>query len=159
MLNGLTEFEFKLGFINYLFGDKLSSKRKNPSAIFENSKILLNKMNVKYGGNLEEGHLFTYATDGLIFMPIDRPLYNFKVCKPINGNEKPLLCNRKVPSYFKWKPKSKLSIDFRINFIKNKKGERIIHFENGEQYVELELKSRNYNSFIYNKFLYVFPRI
>ena len=56
-----------------------------------NSKILLDKMNHEYGGTLEKGHMFSYPTDGLIFMPINKPLYNFKVCNKIPGEHKPLL--------------------------------------------------------------------
>lgn len=149
--NGLTGYAFKLDFINYLYGDKTGKKTINEGQlIFEKSSSLLNKMNVKYGGMLEEGHLFSYPTDGLIFIPTNRPLYNFQICKP--GEERnAMLCNRKVSSYFKWKHNKKLTIDFRINFAKDNHNQRIIHFENGMKYAEVMLRCRNYDSFIYNK--------
>jgi hypothetical protein len=148
--NGLTNYVFKLGFIKYLFGEKSSKKQKNHQLIFQHSATLLNKMNVKYGGTLEEGHLFSYPTDGLIFMPTNRPLYNFQICDK-SGNNRAMICNRKVASYFKWKPREKLTIDFRIHFVKTAKKERVIHYENGIQYAEVVLKCRNYDSFVYNK--------
>jgi hypothetical protein len=152
VLNGLTKYAFKLGFINYLFGEKSSKKAisRNHSLIFEQSAILLNKMNVKYGGTLTEGHLFSYPTDGLIYMPINRPLYNFQICDT-SGNNRAMICNRKVSSYFKWKPKDKLTIDFRLNYVKNNRKERVIHYVNGAKYTEVVLKCRNYDSFVYNK--------
>jgi hypothetical protein len=150
VMNGLTKYEFKLGFIHYLFGEKSSKKQKNHQLIFQHSSTLLNKMNIKYGGTLEEGHLFSYPTDGLIFMPINKPLYNFQICDK-SGNNRAMICNRKVSSYFKWKPREKLTIDFRINFVKTSKKERVIHYENGVKYAEVVLKCRNYDSFVYNK--------
>lgn len=147
--DGLSNLHFKLGFVQYLFGEKSSRKNKNHNLIFEQSTMLLDKMNVKYGGTLDEGHLFNYPTDGLIFMPTNRPLYNFNICDE-NGNNQALICNRKVNSYFKWKPREKLTIDFRVNIIK-KGNERVYHYENGRKYAEVHLKSRNYDSFVYNK--------
>jgi hypothetical protein len=150
VIDGLSRYAFKLGFIQYLFGEKSSKKQKDHQLIFKHSATLLNKMNIKYGGTLSEGHLFSYPTDGLIFMPTNRPLYNFQICDE-SGNNRAMICNRKVASYFKWKPREKLTIDFRIHFVKNKKKERIIHYENGIQYAEVALKCRNYDSFVYNK--------
>lgn len=146
--NDSTKYEFKLDFINYLFGDTSDKNKKTNVQIFEHVSSLLNKMNVKYGGTLDEGHLFSYVTDGLIFMPTNRPLYNFKICEPDNNNK--LICNRKISSYFKWKPKHKLTIDFRINFVKGVNKQRIIHYEGGRKYVEIHLRVRNYDSYIYN---------
>lgn len=148
--NGLNTYAFKLDFVQYLFGDTSNKKKINNQLIFEQTGKKMNKMNIKYGGTLREGHLYSYPTDGLIYMPTNKPLYNFKICDE-NGNNKALLCNRKVSSYFKWKPLTKLTIDFRINIpLKNNKY-RIYHYENGKKYVEVHLKSRNYDSFIYNK--------
>jgi hypothetical protein len=150
VMNGLSKYAFKLGFIQYLFGEKSTRKTKNHQLIFQQSAALLNKMNKRYGGTLGEGHLFSFPTDGLIYMPINRPLYNFQICDA-SGNNRAMICNRKVSSYFKWKPLDKLTIDFRVNFVKTTKKERVIHYDNGVKYAEVALKCRNYDSFVYNK--------
>jgi hypothetical protein len=150
VMNGLSKYGFKLGFIQYLFGEKSARKQKNHQLIFQHSATLLNKMNKRYGGTLEEGHLFSYPTDGLIFIPTTRPLYNFQICDA-SGNNRAMICNRKVASYFKWKPIDKLTIDFRIHFVKSSRKERVVHYENGAKYAEVVLKCRNYDSFVYNK--------
>jgi len=62
---------FKLDKVSFYFGEssETDNDKRRPELIFQYCNELLNKMNIKYGGLLEEGHLFSYATDGLIFTP------------------------------------------------------------------------------------------
>lgn len=72
-----TSINFKLDRVSFYFGESslTAPERQRPELIFNYCKELLNKMNVKYGGLLEEGHLYSYPTDGLIFTPCLKPVY------------------------------------------------------------------------------------
>ena len=68
---------FKLDRVSFYFGESSSTplERQQPEMIFSFCNELLNKMNAKYGGLLQEGHLFSYPTDGLIFTPCLKGVY------------------------------------------------------------------------------------
>ena len=85
--------------------------------ITETCNIILNKMNVKYGGYLEVGHMFPYKTDGLIFLPNNLAVFQTHeddiehIKNPFQGGT--------WKNNYKWKPTEHLSIDFKIEFIKD----------------------------------------
>jgi hypothetical protein len=84
------------------------------SLMSENCESILNKMNVKYGGYLDVGHLFPYKTDGLVFHPDTLSVFQKSMDDYI---ENPFKAGRWLNNY-KWKSQSNLTIDFRINIIK-----------------------------------------
>lgn len=107
---------------DYLPGDSAKSYQKLYSdekpLISQNCERLLNKMNIKYGGYLEVGHLFTYKTDGLVFLPNNLSVfqeYEGDTLKIIGGN--PFVSGRWNNNY-KWKPADHLTIDFKVEFVK-----------------------------------------
>jgi hypothetical protein len=108
----------------YLSGDMLqatvqqsqSQPHSQPNSfnkIFDACRQILQKVNVKYGGLLKgEGHLFTYAIDGLIFIPAKLGVaQNFpgEIVKNISG---------RWASNLKWKPAIHTTIDFKVRFNK-----------------------------------------
>ena len=68
---------FKIDRVSFHFGESSITpiEKRRPELIFQYCYELLNKMNVKYGGLLEEGHLYSYHTDGLIFTPCLKGVY------------------------------------------------------------------------------------
>ena len=84
------------------------------SLMSENCESILTKMNVKYGGFLEVGHLFPYKTDGLVFHPNQLGVFQKSMDDYI---ENPFQGGRWNNNY-KWKSQNNLTIDFRINIIK-----------------------------------------
>ena len=84
------------------------------SLMSENCESILTKMNVKYGGFLEVGHLFPYKTDGLVFHPNQLSVFQKSMDDYI---ENPFQGGRWNNNY-KWKSQNNLTIDFRINIIK-----------------------------------------
>jgi hypothetical protein len=79
---------------------KYINKLKADSKIFEHSKLILEKS-------------FPYATDGLIYTPINLP-----VGGSFDANKKPRFDGRWFDC-FKWKPPHETTIDFRILFKKD----------------------------------------
>ena len=84
------------------------------SLMSENCESILSKMNIKYGGFLEVGHLFPYKTDGLVFHPDTLSVFQKSMDDYIDN---PFRASRWLNNY-KWKSQSNLTIDFRINIIK-----------------------------------------
>ena len=84
--------------------------------ISENCEFLLNKMNVKYGGYLDVGHLFTYKTDGLVFLPNNLAVYQ-KYEDDYESIKNPFKMGSWMNNY-KWKPTDHLTIDFKIEYVK-----------------------------------------
>ena len=107
--------------------------------ISENCNFLLNKMNVKYGGYLEVGHQFTYKTDGLVFLPNKLSLFqSFEDDYIRNPFRKDTWYNN-----YKWKPTEHLTIDFKIEIIKDLASGRIEYkyFDSNTKYVKVNLIS------------------
>ena len=84
--------------------------------ISENCEFLLNKMNVKYGGYLKVGHMFSYKTDGLVFLPNNLAVFQ-KFEDDYDSIENPFKRGSWKNNY-KWKPTEHLTIDFKIEFVK-----------------------------------------
>ena len=86
-------------------------KDKYDTKIFESVDKILKKCNKKYGGMLEEGHLFSYPLDGLIFQPVLLGVNQNNIGEKtkIGGTWR---------SAFRWKPPHELTIDFMVKFNK-----------------------------------------
>ena len=109
--------------------------------ISENCEFLLNKMNVKYGGNLEVGHLFTYKTDGLVFLPNNLAVYQ-KYEDDYESIKNPFKMGSWRNNY-KWKPVEHLTIDFKIEFVKDMTTGRLEYkyFDSNKKYLKVNLIS------------------
>jgi len=104
----------------YMMGDTTQSylnirKKDKQSLMSENCENILNKMNVKYGGFSEVGHLFPYKTDGLVFHPNNLSVFQTTMDSYI---ENPFVAGRWNNNY-KWKAQDQLTIDFKIKIIKD----------------------------------------
>lgn len=111
--------------------------------IFQNCRKILNKMNKKYGGFLEEGHLFTYKTDGLVFLP-----NNLSVFQTHEGDN---IINPFVEATwhlnYKAKPRDHLSIDFKVEYVKDLSSNSLTYYyEDGKKYIKVNLMSKIYQS-------------
>ena len=119
----------------------------------ENCESILTKMNVKYGGFLDVGHLFPYKTDGLVFHPDNLAVFQKSTDDYI---ENPFQGGRWNNNY-KWKSQNNLTIDFRINIIKEIGTSRPAYKYFGDiKYVLVNLmtainKSSNHNNIDNNK--------
>ena len=143
-----SKYAFKLAAQTYMFGEssKTDERRRNYAAILEHGAYLLGRMNKQYGGMLEEGHMFTYKTDGLIFKPVELSVYQIHL-----ENEVPddvLSASRKWNLMYKWKPQELLTMDLRVEFLKDIKSKhrQYIYLDN-KKYAKCVLKARNYNSY------------
>ncbi len=83
------------------------------SKILEQANNILSKTNKKYGGLLEDGHMFSYPLDGLIFQPV-----NLAVSQDLGGKI-PEKIGKTWFSAFRWKPQHELTIDFMVKFNKD----------------------------------------
>lgn len=136
---------------DYLQGDNPKSYQRlygdEKPLISQNCERLLNKMNMKYGGFLEVGHLFTYKTDGLVFLPNNLGVfqqYEGDTLKNIGGN--PFVSGRWNNNY-KWKPAEHLTIDFRVEFIKDMGGDKPAYrYLDNKKYLLVNLKSAVYQN-------------
>lgn len=104
-----TKYPFQLYNKTYY---SISANKVSDNEIYEVCEKILNKMNVKYGGLLELGHLFTYPTDGIIFQPLNYGVRQNKI------NEKVKTINGRWYRNLKWKPPHHLTIDFMVKFNK-----------------------------------------
>ena len=159
----ITQLNSRLPFLlykkEYYLGDTLNSyksrmqKGMSQSLMSENCESILTKMNVKYGGFLEVGHLFPYKTDGLVFHPNQLSVFQKSMDDYI---ENPFQGGRWNNNY-KWKSQNNLTIDFRINIIKEMGTSRPVYKYFGDtKFVVVHLmtainKSSNPNNIDNNK--------
>ena len=131
--------------------EKLSKGEK--PLISENCEKLLSKMNVKFGGYLEIGHLYPYKTDGLIFHPNNLAVYQTHTDDYVKN---PFYKGVWKNSY-KWKAASHLTIDFKIVYVKESGSKQNIYKYIGDKvYIKVNLitavyQSKNANSMHNNK--------
>lgn len=110
-----------------------------------NCENILNKMNKAYGGYLEVGHLFPYKTDGLVFLPNNMGVFQYKEGAPIASGH-PFKEGRWNINY-KWKPADLLTIDFRVEFVKDLgTGKMKYEYRGDQKYIRVELKSAVYQN-------------
>ena len=122
--------------------DTYSKLRKGDKPhISENCEFLLNKMNIKYGGNLEVGHLFSYKTDGLVFLPNNLAVYQ-KFEDDYDSIKNPFKMGNWKNNY-KWKPVDHLTIDFKVEFVKDISTGRLEYkyFDSNKKYLKVNLIS------------------
>ena len=108
--------------------------------ISENCEFLLNKMNIKYGGYLEVGHMFSYKTDGLVFLPNNLAVYQtFE--DDYESIKNPFRKGSWMNNY-KWKPTDHLTIDFKIEYVKDMAtGKLDYKYFDNKKYLKLNLIS------------------
>jgi len=136
---------------DYLPGDTAKSYQRlyvdEKPLISQNCERLLNKMNVKYGGFLEIGHLFTYKTDGLVFLPNNLGIfqqYEGDSLKSLGGNS---FVSGRWNNNYKWKPADHLTIDFKVEYIKEMGGNKLAYrYLDDKKYLLVNLKSAVYQS-------------
>jgi hypothetical protein len=129
---------------NYLPSDSPNTIKNNQDSpqIFKSCKELLSKMNKKYCGLLDEGHLFSYPTDGLVFIPNNLGIYqSYQDDKIIN----PFVSKRWNMNY-KWKCGPQLTIDLKVMFSR-KLTDRSMNYIylNNKKYVQSELYCKVYH--------------
>lgn len=123
----------------YLEGNTSANPQGNNTRIFEACSRILQKVNHKYGGLLDgDGHLFTYAIDGLIFQPTNLAVGQNYVGQLVEN------IGRRWEANLKWKPEIHTTIDFRIRFNKsvgtpNTPAKPVIIYHNDRQYVDATL--------------------
>lgn len=147
MPTGASKYMFRVERKTFLFGEssKTPSTIRNPGLIFKQCGVLLNKMNTEYGGYLEEGHMFSYKTDGLILTPVELGVFQTNIQSTIPNHI--LSSSRSWGLVYKWKALSHLSIDFRVEFHKDMKTNELVTLYIGTQkYVRCQLLARNYDS-------------
>jgi hypothetical protein len=138
---------------DYLRGDSPKSYQKLYSdekpLISQNCERLLNKMNIAYGGFIEVGHLYTYKTDGLVFLPNNLSVFQqFEgdTLQTIGGN--PYVSGRWNNNY-KWKPSEHLTIDFKVEFIKefeDNDSKLAFRYLDNKKYLLVKLKTAVYQN-------------
>lgn len=124
----------------YIEGDHSPAQQTgSKTRIFEACRKILSKVNHKYGGLLKgDGHLFTYAIDGLIFQPVKLAVgQNYEGHKVEN-------IGRRWEANLKWKPSIHTTIDFRVKFNKsvtspNSPPKPVIIYHNDVQYIDAVL--------------------
>ena len=141
------EYLLKIFKKNYIFGG-LSNKITNKTQykIFDSALNILNKVNVKYGGFLEDGHMFPYGTDGLVFQPV-----NLGVSQEM-FEDFPMKVGKTWNSAFRWKPPQDLTIDFMVKFNKEN-GKNQETFINNTKYIVATLFCKLWKNNVHKKML------
>lgn len=138
---------FRIDKKTFLFGELSTTpaNRRNYNLIFQQSARLLGKMNKDYGGLLNEGNLYSYKTDGLIFTPIRLAV---RQARPdVKVEQYKQIYSGKWEQCYKWKPAQFLTIDFQIAFLKDiKTNERRYIYYGNQKYLHAELRCMNYQS-------------
>jgi len=111
--------------------------------IFDSCSKILSKMNKKYGGFLDVGHLYTYKTDGLVFLPNNLGIFQMNENDFIENTFKQGVWNLN----YKWKPADHLTIDFRIQFQRDLDSKTIRYaYFNSKKYITVNLISKIYHT-------------
>lgn len=135
---------FKKNFIYGGLSNKVNSKTQYK--IFDSALNILNKINIKYGGFLEDGHIFPYGTDGLIFQPVTLGVSQEMF------EDFPIKIGKTWNSAFRWKPPQDLTIDFMVKFNKEH-GKTQELFINNTKYIVAKLFCKLWKNNIHKKML------
>ena len=150
----ITQLNNKLPFLlfkkEYMLSDtperyERAMLKGKPSLMNENCKNILNKMNVKYGGLLDVGHLFPYKTDGLVFHPNNLAVFQTTMDSYI---ENPFVSKgKRWNNNYKWKAQDHLTIDFKIKIIKDIETNKPVYSYFGEsKYIKVNLLTSIYHT-------------
>ena len=127
----------------FYLSDTIKTYKKNSinPLIFDQIKKILGKINHNYGGLLDIGHMFDYATDGLIFIPNNLSVYQETTNDTIENH----FITKRWNMNYKWKSHNKLSIDFKVEFQKNLNSNSINYiYKNNKKFVPVKLKTKFY---------------
>ena len=134
--------EFTMYRKKYLRGDISNIKGLNPdestndTMIFESCNKLLSRMDKIFGGLLDNGHLYSYETDGLIFSPA-----NLGVGQNFKDDDIGVFGKKIWQKTFKWKSHKFNSIDFYVKMRRNIIDKEIIdEYYNGIRYKHVFLQ-------------------
>lgn len=137
----------------FLQGDTIINTKEleassNDTMIFEASSKILGKINTKFGGLLDIGHQFSYATDGLVYTPI-----NLSVGQNYQGHNVTNFSDAQFwKKNFKWKPPTHNSVDFSISIYRQAgTNEMTEEYYNGVKYRQVYLKV-SYNPDFHNQY-------
>jgi hypothetical protein len=126
----------------YLRGDISNSKGSNPdesnndTMIFESCQKLLSRMDKMFGGLLNNGHLYSYETDGLIFVPA-----NLGVGQNYKDDTIGTLGKKIWQRVYKWKPSKFNSIDFYVKIRRNLIDKEVVdEYYNGNRHKHVFLQ-------------------
>ena len=112
-------------------------KPTKDTTIFNAAEKILKKMNVKYGGRLQNGHQFSYPTDGLLFYPIHLGVKQNYVGENVNT------IDGRWISQLKWKPSSHNTIDLMVKFKRESGSDNFsIEYHNDNRYYQGKLYSK-----------------
>jgi len=150
----ITQLNSKLPFLlfkkEYMLSDtperyERAMLKGKPSLMNENCKNILNKMNVRYGGLLDVGHLFPYKTDGLVFHPNNLAVFQTTMDSYIVN---PFVSKgKRWNNNYKWKAQDHLTIDFKIKIIKDMETNKPDYSYFGEsKYVKVNLLTAIYHT-------------
>uniref|UniRef100_A0A6C0HLZ2 mRNA (guanine-N(7))-methyltransferase n=1 Tax=viral metagenome TaxID=1070528 RepID=A0A6C0HLZ2_9ZZZZ len=129
----------------YLLGNSIATfselEDDETPLIFDQCGKLLNKMNKSYGGFIDTGHLFTYKTDGLVFLPDNLSVFQTFEGEYIENTFK----QESWGLNYKWKPADHLTVDFKVQYQKDldSKGVKYAYF-NEQKFVQVNLISKVY---------------
>lgn len=134
--------QFTLYRKKYLRGDISNIKNlkmdesSHDTKIFEECNKLLSKMGKKYGGLLNDGHLFSYETDGLMFVPALLGVgQNFK------DDDIGILGKKVWDKIYKWQPSMFNSIAFYVKMRRNIIDKQVVdEYYNGIRYKQVYLQ-------------------
>ena len=148
----VTQLNSRLPFLlykkEYMMSDTpqtyIIARTKNKQSLMsENCENILNKMNVKYGGFLEVGHMFPYKTDGLVFHPNNLSVFQTTMDSYV---ENPFVAGRWNNNY-KWKSQDQLTIDFKIRIIKDIVSSKPAYSYFGDKkYIKINLLTHIYHN-------------
>lgn len=139
------KYQFKIDKKSFLFGEtsKTPVGRRNMNLIFKQCDALLSKMNEEFGGKLKEGHMYSYETDGLIFTPTRLGVFQKDSSDKVPNYK--LTRSGKWDKVYKWKPANLLTLDLRVEILKDRStNKRQSVFIGNIEYVRCLLKCKNY---------------
>jgi hypothetical protein len=129
---------------NYLPSDSPNTIKKNQDSpqIFKSCKELLSKMNKKYCGLLDEGHLFSYTTDGLVFIPNNLGVFQYHQDDEVNN----IFVSKRWDMNYKWKASHHLTVDLKVQFGKKLSTNTMNYvYLNNKKYLQSDLYCKVYH--------------
>ena len=130
----------------YYISNLSSHKKSDDNQIFNVCNSILQKINLKYGGYMEEGHLYSYEIDGLIFLPLNLGV------RQTTLEPKDISIGGRWYANFKWKPVHHNTIDFKIVFDKDVAyNKNLIIYEGNNKYIQGSLFVKLYKNNLFER--------